>query len=134
MARSSRVALLGALAPPCNLSLPQLSFYSTLAGWLATNLGHISMTSRSMRLNGDVLRIIFCHVDNIQGKQRGRALVNAAMTCKDWYQPALCTIWRRLDDLFPLFELFSAFVTVRIVGPDEPYAEGVELCVSDPPF
>ncbi len=68
-----------------------------------------------MRLNEDVLHIIFGHLDNLRWDQRGTSLVNAAMTCKDFYQPALRVIWRKLDDLFPLFKLFSTFGAVRVI-------------------
>ncbi|KAI1788848.1 hypothetical protein LXA43DRAFT_608598 [Ganoderma leucocontextum] len=70
------------------------------------------MISPNTRLNEDVLHLIFGHLDDLK---RGKSLVNAAMTCKDFYQPALQIIWRNLDDLFPLFKLFSTFMVVRVV-------------------
>lgn len=83
------------------------------------------MTSLAMRLNADVLHIIFGHLDDPAepSNQRGKALVNAAMTCKNFYQPALRVIWRKLDDLFPLFKLFSSFVMVRACRYYDQWAE-----------
>lgn len=57
------------------------------------------------------------------------ALAAAATTCTAWKEPALKLLWKKMDDIIPLFKLLAPMkcqVLVNVVGHDsETYNEWV---------
>ncbi|KAI0962272.1 hypothetical protein AcV7_001152 [Taiwanofungus camphoratus] len=71
--------------------------------------------SRALQ-NNDILREIFqCLANRNPTYHRNRkALVRSARVCKAFFDPALDVLWGSLDNLLPLFKIFTPFVKVRM--------------------
>ncbi|KZT71700.1 hypothetical protein DAEQUDRAFT_723776 [Daedalea quercina L-15889] len=67
----------------------------------------------------DILLEIFDHLilssPTDSEDQRDRpALLNAAVACRRFLDPAMTVLWRKLDDFIPLLALFSSFQAVPL--------------------
>lgn len=68
-------------------------------------------------LNDDIISAIFEHfdvdeTDDLHLLVKRRALACSARVCRLFFTPAIRVLWRRLEDLFPLLFLLSAFIKV----------------------
>ena len=82
----------------------------------------MTLTTSEKWCNDDLLHTIFDHLDPVpypdydaEGIQRRMTLISLATVCRDFHQPAMRVLWRVLDTIFPLLELFSSFVKVRTI-------------------
>ena len=88
------------------------------------------MGTRVDRLKEDILSAIFKCLDrqglyDLDYRAKRRTLARSARVCKAFHRPAVCVLWRRLEDLIPLFKVLPSFVKVESDG------RGGEVYVSD---
>ena len=83
----------------------------------------MTLTTSERWCHEDLLHTIFDYFDfelclgweAAEGIQRRMTLISLATVCRDFHQPAMRVLWRVLDTIFPLLELFSSLVKVRTI-------------------
>ncbi|RPD56084.1 hypothetical protein L226DRAFT_571922 [Lentinus tigrinus ALCF2SS1-7] len=73
---------------------------------MATQAGHV-------QLHEDILHAVFNQFDlDLDNGEKRRTLARSARVCKAFHGPAIRVLWRRLEDIIPLFRILPSFVNV----------------------
>ncbi|KAF9531250.1 hypothetical protein CPB83DRAFT_833832 [Crepidotus variabilis] len=68
--------------------------------------------------NTDILKEIFKHLsheldENVESSTARRTLLNAALSCETFYEPAMAAMWRVLSSIVPLLKLLPSFMQMN---------------------